>query len=181
MSNAPRDPFERPGYDEPSGTGADSSAPKNRNVWLWVIGIVAGVGILGGLACCGSIFFAYQWGAGMLGEELRAELQGDPTIREHLGDVESAEMSLTATAQENQDRPGDDLLVFDVQGNRGEGQVVARQEAGGVKPTELILADGTRHPLSSSDDLMIDADDIGLPDFDAPADEEPADEEPAEP
>ena len=172
MSNDPHNPFSRQG----AGDRFDSPAPKKSNRWLWVIGIIGGLGLLGILVCCGSVFFAFQFGAGMLGEEVKAELQGNPTIREHLGDVESAKMNLTATAQENQEQAENDLLVFDVQGSQASGRVVVRQQAGGIQPQELILNDGTRHPLTSADDFTIDDGDLGIPAFDDP--DERASEDP---
>ena len=177
MSQTPQDPFGRPGYDPSGGERFGSEPPRRSNVWLWVIGGVLAVGLLGVLACCGSIFFAFQFGSGMLADQLQGELQGNPVIREHIGDVESAQMNLTATAQEAQEAEANDVLVFDVEGSIGKGRVTASQRGDRLRPRELILPDGTRHPLESMDDLNLDMDDIEIPEFDPP--QELSDPEPS--
>lgn len=173
MSSSPNNPFDGP------GNRTEAPPQRKSNVWLWVLGIVGVLGLLVILGCCGSVFFAYQFGAGMIGEQVKSELRGNPVVQEHIGDIESAEMNLTATAQETQDQPGGESIVFDLEGSKGSAKVAIQQGPGGeITSAVLIMPDGTRHQAVPLEDLELEMDDINTgepqPDDLAEPDAEPA-------
>lgn len=172
MSNQPNNPFES------SGERFGQPPQKKSNVWLWVIGIIGGFIVVGALVCCGGLYFTYQAGKTMLAESIRTELRGNPVIEENLGEIQSLEMNLGATGQQNQGQDGPDVLVFDAEGSKGSGQIAVRpDQAGGFTSAELILPDGERIELESSDEMELSPDDISIPEVDSG---EPVPQPPAE-
>lgn len=165
MSNDPENPFSRKGSGELSGERFGSQRPKKSNVWLWVAGIVGGLGLIAAIACCGAVYFALQVAPGML---LQEELQANATIQENLGDVESVKINLSATGRENQDNPDDETMVFDIDGSEADGQVVVRQAGSEIRPVELILGDGTRLPLDEEVEFSFDEGDLEIPEIEIP-------------
>lgn len=159
MATAPQDPFNQ------GGTPPGQPPRQKSNVWLWVLGIVGGLGLLGILICCGSMFAFYRFGTGMLGEQVKNQLQGNPVVQEHVGNIESVDMNLAATAEETQGG-NRDVLVFDVQGSKSVAQLAARVEGEKIVSAELIMPDGTRHdvalPGALDEELDIDAGELEI-------------------
>ena len=112
MSNNPNNPFDSnqatPGY-------ADGGAPpKKSNTWLWVLGILGAIGVVGALVCCGGSFFAYKAGTGMMAEAFKAQLVGNPVIEDQIGTIDSMNMNLGKTSEYGQSSPGS--IAFDISG-----------------------------------------------------------------
>lgn len=168
MSNDPENPFSRQGSSELSGKRFDSQQPKKSNVWLWVVGIIGGLGLVVAIACCGAFYFAFQVAPGML---LQEELQANRKVQENLGDVESVKVNLSATGRENEANPEHERIVFNVEGTEADGQVVVRQEGREMRPVELILGDGTRLPLDDEVEFTFDEGDLEIPDIEIPGGE----------
>lgn len=87
--------------------------------------------------------------------QARAAMQGDPVVSKHLGAIRKVTLDDAASM----DEPGPDVLVFDVEGSRGEGRVSARfitvsatQEALG--PGTLVMADGTEYAIEGDADAL---------------------------
>jgi hypothetical protein len=128
--------------------------PRKSNAWLWILGI--GGGILGlGLLCCGCFGGLFYFGWGQMNEMVKQQIQNDPVIQEHIGEVYSVSANVMATGQEvqaNPPPPGDNVLVFDVKGSKGSGQLVGtqlEQPAPGRFLRDMRLKkDGQVYPLS---------------------------------
>ena len=63
-------------------------------------------------------------GCGVLDEferQVAADIEDNPVILEHIGDIESIETDWTATGEE----PGDDVFVFRLKGSKGDGLLTA--------------------------------------------------------
>ncbi|TWU42801.1 cytochrome c oxidase assembly factor Coa1 family protein [Novipirellula artificiosorum] len=151
---APRNPQGQfPSGQLPQG----SPPPKKSNVWLWVLGTIVVLGVVGGLVCCGGSYFMFQMGQGMMGEEITRQIDGDPTVVEQIGEIESVKMSISETANQEmtQGKPG--AIAFDIQGDKGSGVLVIQQDQGvpgqpfALRSAELVLPDGTRHQLIPAD------------------------------
>ena len=102
-----------PGYYPPPPSGSSSG-------WLWPL-LVGGVLLF---LCCGGGVVGFAWfGLNIMGEEIANELRDNPKLREHIGELESAEMDIIASGAENDD----DTFVYRVKGDKGSGRVTVRQ------------------------------------------------------
>ena len=159
MSNNPNNPFD----DNPPNQGYAQGAPpqKSSNTWLWVLGILGALGLVGAVVCCGGSYFAFRAGTGMMADAFKAELADNPVIEEHIGTIDSMSMNLGKTSEYGQSSPGS--IAFDISGSKGSGTILIKQETRadgqpGVGSAELILADGTRHAIEvgGGDSAVID-------------------------
>ncbi|MEL1263127.1 hypothetical protein [Pseudoxanthomonas putridarboris] len=80
--------------------------------------------------------------------QARAAMQVDPVVAAHIGAIRKIALDEPASLEE----PGPDVLVFDVEGSRGEGRVTARfitvsATAEALGPGMLVMADGTEHAI----------------------------------
>ena len=168
MSNNPNNPFD----DNQQNQGYSQGAPpqKSSKVWLWVLGTIGVLGVVGALVCCGGGYFAMKAGTGMLAEVFKQQLIGNPTIDEHIGDIESMEMNFGATQQHADESQG--AIAFDISGSKGSGTILIKQDPSGdgtgIATAELIMSDGSRHPVDVeggggvlNEDFKID---LGQPD-----------------
>jgi hypothetical protein len=116
-----------------------------------VVGIITGfLGTFCGVGCLGIGLF----GLNMLNEMARAELNRNPVVQEHLGELTSCAINWTATIEERdrqRDRPRqNEIWVFDVEGTKGSGIARTRMVQVGDK---FRLEAGT---LELSDGRLID-------------------------
>jgi hypothetical protein len=145
MSSDPNNPFQ----SDPEAP-SDASAPrKGSKVWIWVLATLGVLALLGALVCCGGGYFAFQAGQSMLADAFKEQLQDTEVIRQHIGDIESMSLNLSATGEAAGGTGG--TLVFDISGSKGSGQVLVQQAPGGdgtgIASAELVLSDGTRHQV----------------------------------
>lgn len=147
MSNRPDNPFQQ----NAPGTMYGDQQPKTggSKVWLWVLGSILAVFLLGALVCCGGGYFAYQAGTGMMAEAYTSQLNNNPVIQEHIGDIESMNFDLTATTEQAEASGG--AMAFKISGTKGSGILLIHQAPGGdgerIERAELVLPDGTRHEV----------------------------------
>jgi hypothetical protein len=89
-----------------------------------------------------------------MGGMVKEQIQDDPVIVEHIGDIESINVNFTASGEEKNKnlKPGRNVLVFDVKGSKGSGQVVGLQvqapQPGLVLEEAVLRKDGQEYPLS---------------------------------
>ena len=174
--NPTHDPFDRPG-EAPHQFGGAPQQGSSR-IWLWVLGTVGVLVVLAALVCCGGGYFVWQFGSEALARSVREDLQGNPVIEEHIGEIESVQMNLQATAQEQENVPNS--ITFDIEGTQGEGRLVVLQQAGAegtISSAVLVLPDGTRHQV-----LPLEGEPAETPETPAETPETPAEtpETPAE-
>ena len=77
-------------------------------------------------------------------------VRDDPTIQEHIGDIESLTINMEATSEVQIDE-GKRTYAFDIEGSKGSGQLVAKiveqgNDEVGIESGRLIV-DGQEHPL----------------------------------
>ena len=169
MSNNPNNPFD---VNQPNqGYAQGGPVQKKSNTWLWVLGILGALGVVGALVCCGGSFFAYKAGTGMIAEAFKEQLSGNPVIEEHIGTIDSMNLNLSATGEYGQSSPGS--MAFDISGSKGSGTILIKQQPGadgqpGIGSAELVMPDGSRHSIDIvSESATIDDDfkiDLGQPD-----------------
>ncbi|EMI15492.1 hypothetical protein RMSM_07593 [Rhodopirellula maiorica SM1] len=132
------------------------------------------MGVVGGLVCCGGIYFMFSMGKGMMADMVKQEIGANPVIQEHIGEIESADLNLAATGEAGQNGPG--ILAFDLVGSKGSGVLEIKQDPNShgnglsIQSAELVMPDGTRHEVISDLDSFEDQIDTGFEmDADSPA------------
>jgi hypothetical protein len=122
------------------------------------------VGLLGVLVCCGGVAMVGVWGPGIAGDAVRPEVENSATVIEHIGEIESMSLNFSATVEEAQSvEPGQQgLMVFDVQGTKGGGKIVAQQSptSQGIDSAVLVLPSGERLPIELASGSAEELDDI---------------------
>jgi hypothetical protein len=141
-------------YASLGGQGMSQPPKRGTSVWLWVLGIGGGVVLLLCCGCVGLGYFGFTGIMGFMGDMVKQQIENDPVIVEHIGEVKSVTVNYTDTGKEKQNnpQPGRNVLVFDVQGTKGSGQVVGTQvqapEPGLVLENARLRKDGKEYPLS---------------------------------
>ncbi len=121
-----------------AATPAFQQPPKWSNAWLWVL---LGVGGTMLVVCCGCVGF-FAFGFNLVGNQIVAQLNADQTAQQHLGTVQSASMDFAAIGEESK-KAGENVIVFQVKGDKSSGKVRARQSPGGAfQDATLILPTG---------------------------------------
>ena len=105
----------------------DTPVQRGRGPVFWILLSLAIIGVMALLCCGGFGLFAYL-GLGEINKEFARQLNERDEVREHFGEIESAEMNFMATGEYGQadpDQPGNPM-VFDVSGTDAAGQVRVR-------------------------------------------------------
>jgi len=113
-------------YANPPGVG--TPPPRKSNAWIWILGIVGVLG-LAMVVCCGvGTYFAYSAGVNMMAQMIKEEIKDDPQVKEHIGEIQDMPLNLMKSSEETQKRgTGDNILIFDVKGSTGNGEVIVHQ------------------------------------------------------
>lgn len=115
------------------------------------------LGVLGSgffvLCCGGGIAFVY-FGLQVFGEEIANELKDNPTMIEHIGQIESFDIDWVASAADE----GEEVFVFNVKGTKSKGVVTCESitlDDGTefISWAELELPDGTTVDLINDEEL----------------------------
>lgn len=133
-------------------------APPPRRSWGcgWLLLLVA---LLGGvpLICCGICGGVVVLGLEVVEGEIVADLNTDPIVQEHLGEVKSAELHMWDSIMEEINHPTgdneDSWYVFDVEGTKGKGRIIGKsvtneQDLEELHDGRLILPGGQEIKLS---------------------------------
>jgi len=105
--------------------------PKRKSRTGLIVGIVVGVVLFAVLLCCGGLWL----GKRMFDDQVKAALQENPVVTEHIGTIQEAEMDLEGTGNAE----GEDAFVFRLRGSKGSGVVTA----------EIVTVDGDTEEVVS--------------------------------
>ena len=109
-------------------------------IWVVVLVLVLVVGLpillaaLMFLGCCGLMGVGMGFGAysafQISGDMAKQQYGDDPVIQQHIGEIQSISLNLSASAEESQQpsAAGASIMVFDVSGPKGSGQLIAEQQ-----------------------------------------------------
>ncbi|HZL90088.1 MAG TPA: hypothetical protein VFB96_17095 [Pirellulaceae bacterium] len=149
---SPRDPLNP--YASLGGSGVTQPPPRRSSALWWVLGIGGGVVLL---LCCGcgvAGYFSFTGVMGFMEGMVKEQFKDDPVIVEHIGEIKTVKTNFTATGEEKQrnPQPGRNVLVFDVTGTKGSGQIVGTQvqapEQGLILENARLRKNGQEFPLS---------------------------------
>lgn len=162
MSMNSDDPFESNPNARGNTAAYGQSPPKKSKTKFWLLG--CGItGLLGILVCCGGSILMTQFGLNVLAGEFQKQLDGNPVIVEHVGDIQSFSMSWgdTIKAAQNAESNGEEL-AFAISGTKGSGRVLIQQDGSGdgtgMHSATLVMDDGQRYPIELTDDAAQDMD-----------------------
>lgn len=166
MSQAPRNPFET------DTNQLGRPAEQGSKTWLWVLGIIGGIFLVGAIVCCGGAFYVANQATGLVAEAMAEEYANDPVILENIGKITESQMAVreAIAASSNDDNEG--AMIITIQGDKGSGKIVYRtnnktQEVSVV----LIMDDGQQFDLAvaeETDELDAFADELeGLEEMEA--------------
>lgn len=148
MSQAPRNPFEN-GPDQ-----FGQPAQKSSNTWLWVLGIIGGVFLVGAMVCCGLMFYAWNQTSGLIAAAALEEFADDPAIVENIGTIQSSDMNLGEAVNESSKDEAVSAMVFDVTGDKGSGKIILRTNNRTQEMTaKLVMDDGQEFDLEVDQDF----------------------------
>lgn len=110
--------------------------------------IIGAVLLVGFLVCCGGCYAFMQFGSSQVGNQAKSQYGSSAPVVEHIGSDPTCTLDFWASAEESQKRGGDEVLVFKVKGDKGEGVIIAGQ-GGGNNLTDGILrtSDGQEFDL----------------------------------
>ena len=116
---------------------------RSRSPWAWCLWIV----VIGGLLLVLAMAALVAFGWGLFSDSAQSALQDDPAIQQHIGTIESMSLNFDGTS----DAPGTNEFVWDVEGDKGKGRVLAHlvTDADGerLESGTLTLPDGREIPL----------------------------------
>ncbi len=168
MSMNPNNPFDDHQNDQ--GYAQSPTAKKGGKGCLLGCGIV---GLLSVLVCCGGGALMTQFGLGVLASEYEQQLAGNPVIEEHIGEIESLDVSWTATfreAQKAEEQGEESPFAFEIKGSKGSGTLLVRQDRAGdgteIGSATLVMPDGSRHAVTIDRDEFEDLENLKLEDLD---------------
>lgn len=130
-----------PNDPPPRSSSGSSSALK------WVLGILAGLGLLTVL-CCGGCVLVMKFGLDQVGVQVTEQIKDDPVIVEHIGNVESVNVDMFGTPQYQQETGDSDVMVFTINGDKGSGVLKGSKTGPNQMGGFVLEKDGQEYPLS---------------------------------
>ena len=123
--------------------------PRSRKRLVWIL---AGVGGLISLLCCGGFGLLAYFGFGIVATDIRNQVRDHPIVVEHIGEVESFEMNFTESAATNDDS----TFVYEMKGTKGSGVLTAKHVTNDEGSEEILwarlrLRNGQQHDLIMPD------------------------------
>ncbi len=124
-----------PGKFEPYPPRQQSSSAV---FWIVILVLVLVIGVpillvaLILLGCCGILGLGAATAFQVPANAARQQFGSHPVIQEHIGEIQSISMNAAASGEEQQ-RPaaaGKNVIVFDVSGPKGSGQLIAEHQPG---------------------------------------------------
>ena len=142
-----------------AASSTQPTVPKKSNTLLYVL---LGVGGILLLSCAGCGGFAW-WGAtsgmkmvgAVVGKQVTPQLQADPVIKKHIGNISEVEMSITDAISElskNQARHAGRDIGLKIKGDKGSGLIMCRMDQSTPNQPRVVngelLINGEYHKLS---------------------------------
>ena len=139
-----------------------SNQPKKSNTWLWVLGIVGGVFLIGAIICCGLVYFAASKGSEFVAEAVIEEVRDNPVILENIGEVTESSANLSEAWAESTKEENIATLVIDVKGDKGSGKIYhSTNNATQELSVKLVMDDGSEFPIEMTDEYDEELDELG--------------------
>lgn len=145
-----------PSSTNPYSASTPPATPKKSNTLLYVLG---GIGAFVLLGCCGCGALAMFGGSaafGVVANQVKPQLAADPVIQQHIGNLQSVEISLqsiTQAAQNPKNQQAGRDMGIKVKGDKGSGLVVGKLDNSNPNQPRITngvlqLSTGEEFPLS---------------------------------
>lgn len=141
-----------------SGGFGTQPPPQKSNFWMIFFIVVLVLMVI----CCGcggaAVWFTatgVQQFAGAIGIEVVKPYQNDPAVQEHIGNIQSANINFTESANESQKtgRKNEGVMIIDVVGDKGKGKIVGREsndDQDQMMDAKLVLPNGQEFPIKAA-------------------------------
>lgn len=131
--------------------------PKKKNTLLIVLGVLGALFLVAAIGCCGVVYWTMGQANALITEAVKTELMGSAAVEEHFGEIKETSMSIVATGEVQQSEGDKNLLVMDVTGTKGDGQLILKQGPNNTfTDIRIRLPDGTIIPATDEDTLDFD-------------------------
>ncbi|WP_153559139.1 Coa1/Tim21 domain-containing protein [Roseimaritima sediminicola] len=135
-SNRPHPPYAAVDPNQRVSHGRFDDAPPPRSKLPWILGCLGASIVLGVLLCCGAIWGMMSFGMNTVAQDIRIQLRDHPTIKEHIGEIESIEVDFSASLA----HPDDETFVYTVDGSKGDGELTVKSITHFDDSEEIISA-----------------------------------------
>lgn len=122
-----------------------SQPPPRKSSKMWIFLLIGGL-LLIPLTCCGGALGFFWLGTSVLSTEAKQDVAGTPEAVAELGEVQSASTNLMASGEEK-NRAGREVVVFDIKGTKGTGQLIVEQPGTPTRKSVLRLPNGKEIPV----------------------------------
>ncbi len=89
-----------------------------------------------------------KFGLDQVGGQVAQQVQNDPAIVEHIGNVESVSMDIMGTTKYQQESGDSDGMVFEITGDKGTGILRGSKTGPNQMGNFVLEKDGELYPLS---------------------------------
>ncbi len=178
MSQAPNNPFDT------GNNQLGQTAQQGSKTWVWVLGIIGVIFLVGALVCCGGVYYMWNQASGLVAETMVEEYGDDPVVVEKIGEITDTNFNLGATGTESSKDEDITAIVLEVTGDKGSGRLIQRTTMSTGEVSVVLVVDGEEFPLDVVDEFEEYADVIdGFEEFEAMDEgisiEEPGTDEPS--
>ncbi len=143
--------------NDPFNNAGGQAPPKKKNTLLIVLGVLGGLFLVAAIGCCGFIYWGMGQANALITDAVKTELMGSAAVEEHFGEIQEAKMSMIATGEVQQSEGDKNLLVMDVTGSKGDGQLILKQGPNNTfTDIRIRLPDGTIIPATDEDTMDFD-------------------------
>lgn len=112
---------------------------KVSKVVLFILAGIGGMSLLGCLSCGGLVWFG--WGAAIeaIASEVRTRYGDSPAIQENIGEIEHFNVNFEKTQQVREEYGNNDMMLFDISGPKGSGELIIERHPGSEGFEGVIL------------------------------------------
>lgn len=116
---------------DPYGNQPQRPHSSSKSIWI-ILAVIGGVMLLG---CCGGCLGLVYFGKGVIEEEVANELRGNPVLIREVGTIESLKVNFVASAAQDDE----EIFVYDVQGSKSSGKIKVLSVTDDLFDEEIVI------------------------------------------
>lgn len=103
---------------------------KANNVVLFILAGVGLMAVLGCLTCGGVAWFGWSAAMNVIADEIKTKYGDAPAMQDNIGEITSFKSNFEKTAKEQEETGTSGIMVFDIEGPKGKGEIIAERRPG---------------------------------------------------